>query len=122
MYGMLIDYHLIFMILSLGLFFGSIFLIWLMETKQAVQVAIFLTSINQLFLMITVMGFFSIGYIGVNETTGGSEVIAYTDLQFFYLVFFMLMWINSLLLIIAIFKYMRKVHEMMQEELELTSY
>ena len=115
--GLLMDYHLIFMIICFFLFFLSIILIWLVGTKQAVVVSIFFTGLNQLFCIITMIGFFSIGYVGYNETTGESTIIGYTEMEMFNVVFLCLLWLNAVILFVAIYKYMRIVlHEQLGSE------
>lgn len=115
--GVLMDYHLIFMIICFGLFFFSILLIWMIGSKQACIVAVFFTAINQLFCILTMVGFFSIGYVGYNSTTGESTMLGYTGMEMFNVIFLMLLWLNSVILYIAIFKYMRIVtHEQLGSE------
>ena len=110
--GILMDYHLIFMLLTFMLFFGSIVLIWLMNTKQACIVAIFFLGFNQMFCIMTMIGFFSITYIAYDSTTGLNVVNNYTSMYMFYMVFFAMLWLNGLMLFISIYKYMRLVfHE-----------
>ena len=110
--GILMDYHLIFILVCFGLFFSSIILIWLMGTKQAVIVAIFFSSINELFCILSMIGFFNIGIIGYNETAKTSEVMLYTDMEMFNVMFLMLLWLNAIILFIAVFKYSRIIlHE-----------
>jgi len=103
--GMLMDYHIIFMMITILLFIFSIILIWLVNTKQSVIVSIFLLGINQLFCIISTVGFYMIGYVGYNSTTGESLVVGYTGMSMFSVVFISLLWINGLLLFVAIVKY-----------------
>jgi hypothetical protein len=112
--GILMDYHIIFMLVCFALFFLSILFIWLIGTKQAVIVAVFFTCINQLFCILSMVGFYSIGYIGYNETTGETLVMGYTEMSMFNIMFLALLWMNSVIMFIAIFKYMRMV---LQEQL-----
>lgn len=109
MFGILMEYHIIFMVVCLLLFFGAIFLIWLDGTKQACVVATILLSVNMLFCLISIIGFFSIGYTGYNVTTGTTMVYGYEEMQMFNKVFVGLLWINGVMLYISIFKYMRIV-------------
>jgi len=103
--GMLMDYHIIFMMITILLFIFGIVLIWLVNTKQSVIVSIFLLGINQLFCVISTVGFYMIGYVGYNSTSGESLVIGYTGMSMFSVVFISLLWLNGLLLFIAIVKY-----------------
>ena len=114
--GILMDYHLIFMILCLFLFFMSIILIWLVNTKQAVIVSIFFLGINQLFCIISTVGFYMIGYVGYDSATGESTVIGYTGMTMFSIMFISLLWLNGLILLIALFKYTKMVADDMLDE------
>jgi hypothetical protein len=109
MFGLLMDYHLIFIVVCIILFLISIVLIWLEGTKQAVIVAVLFLSINQLFCILSMIGFFSIGYVGYNTSTGETIIYSYEGMQMFYMIFFGLLWLNGLMLFIAIYKYMRIV-------------
>ena len=117
--GTLMDYHLIFIIICFMLFFFSVVLIWLWDSKQSTIVAIIFLGVNQLFTVLSMMGFFSIGYIGYDSSTGLTTVFSYQDMQMYYMIFFALMWVNAILLIIAVVKYMRIV---LKETLEAQSY
>jgi hypothetical protein len=103
------DYHLIFIIVTLFLFIVSIFLIWMIGTKESLIVSTLFLSLNQLFCFISLIGFISIGIVGYNESTGTTAVIGFTDMQMYYMVFFGMLWLNSLMLFICIFKYVRVV-------------
>jgi hypothetical protein len=119
--GMLIDYHLIFMLLTLMLFFGSIFLIWLVNTKHSCIVASLLLSANLMFCMITIMGFLGIDYFGFDSTTGLTTVNVYQDMYMFAIVFEAILWLNGGMLFISIYKYTRIVlNEKMKEVADKT--
>lgn len=116
------DYHLIFMVICFFLFFISIILIWLVGTKQACIVAIFFTAFNQLFCILTMVGFFSIGFVGYNSTTGETSILGYTDMEMYNVIFLSMLWINAVILFIAIYKYMRMIlHENLGSEYGYTN-
>jgi len=80
-------------------------------------VAVMFLAINQLFCILSMMGFFSIAYVGYNSTTGESMMMSYQDMQAYYMIFLSLLWLNGLMLFIAIYKYMRIVyHEQMEKD------
>lgn len=103
--GVLMDYHLIFMMICFFLFFFSILLIWMVGTKQACIVATLMLSINLLFCIMSMVGFYSIGYVGYDGAT--SAIMGYNEMVMFSVVFLCLLWLDGLMLVISIFKYMR---------------
>lgn len=116
-FGVLMDYHLIFMLVCFFLFFISVMFLWMVNTRQAVIVAIFFLSINQLFSILTMVGFYSIGVVGYDSASGSTIVVGYEGMVMFAWVFMCLLWLNGLMLFIAIFKYMRIVmHEQLGSE------
>jgi hypothetical protein len=121
--GILMDYHLIFMLICFGLFFLSIILIWMIGTKEAMITAILFICINALFCIISMVGFYSIGYIGYNQTTGESVIMGYTEMSMFHMIFLVLLWINSAILFVAIFKYERIIlHENLGDDSGMSGY
>lgn len=121
--GILMDYHLIFMLICFGLFFLSIILIWMVGTREAIITGIIFICINALFCILSMVGFYSIGYVGYNETIGESVIMGYTEMSMFNTMFLMLLWINSVILFIAIFKYERLIlHENLGDEDGMSGY
>jgi len=111
MFGVLMEYHLVFIMLSFVLFFASIIFIWLWGTKQSVITAILFLSINQLFCIICEVGFLAIGIIGYNASAGETTVIQYLDMNMFFMLYLGMLWLNGLTLFIAIYKYMMIVYK-----------
>jgi hypothetical protein len=120
--GILVDYHIIFMILSFGLFFISLFLVWMVNTKQSIIVSIFLLGLNPMFILSSAWGFMSIGIIGYDSTLGQSTVIPYPYMFMFTMMFMALLWLNGLVLFIALIKYNKKAFRDYVEDKKALEY
>jgi hypothetical protein len=53
----------------------------------------------------SMVGFYSIGYVGYDGAT--SAIMGYNEMVMFSVVFLCLLWLDGLMLVISIFKYMR---------------
>lgn len=91
------DYHLFFMAMAFGIFFISMILLFIDNTKDKTIAALILCAFNYLLCMINSLAFFAIGIIGV-DGGGTAHVNAYYDMQIFYAIFFLLHWLNIILI------------------------
>jgi len=109
MEGMIIDYHLIFMILTFILFIISIFLLFIDTTfEKAIAANIFIV-LNFILCMIVSLGFGSIDMISYDSD--GNIVHNMADMYPFVYIFWVLGYINLMLLFYCVYMYYRKPWE-----------
>jgi hypothetical protein len=94
----LMDYHLVFVLISLFLYFIEIILIFSKPTEYKCLMGAIFASLNIMFCYITAQGFLSIGLIS------GSTVTAYSAMWMFYMVFYGLALINVAFILYAILR------------------
>ena len=90
----LMDYHLIFVILSLALYFLVLVLIFGKPDKEQLILSIVLGASNVPILYMATLGFMRIGLIGIDLMTGDATVTGYEEMYQFYMVFFALLMID----------------------------
>jgi hypothetical protein len=90
----IMDYHLIFVIVSLALYLAVLVLIFAKPDKEQLILAIVLGASNIPILYMASLGFFRIGLVGIDLVTGDATVTGYEEMYEFYMVFFALLMID----------------------------
>ncbi len=104
----LMDYHILFIVLSFCLLFISVFLIFIdKKTKEGLMAAIFLCGLNWVLCILNSLGFFGIGLIGYN-TDGTTSVTMYTDMFPLFAIFFVLQYANVVLIFMCWYYWAKK--------------
>lgn len=101
------DYHLIFLIVSIVLYLVCTVLIFYKPNKEEFLLAIVLASTNIYFTYVTALGFFQIGLIGVDIATGNATVNGYESMTDFYMIFFGMSIINGAMILYSFLRLMR---------------
>jgi len=112
------DYHLVFMIISIFLYFLCFFIIFTKPDKNEYWLVIVLAATNIYFSYLTALGFFQIGIIGVDPSTGETIVTGYIEMYQFYMIFFAMLMTNVGIIIYSILNVIR----LKSEELAQTNY
>lgn len=105
------DYHIIWMIVCIFLYLLCIFIIFSRPTKHELQLMVVLASTNIFFAYLTALGFFQIGILGIDITTGAGIVSGYEDMAQVYMVFFGLALINMGFIVYGILQIVKKNFE-----------
>lgn len=103
----IMDYHLIFVILALGLYFVQLILIFAKPDKEQLILSIVLGASNIPICYLASLGFMQIGLIGVDLTTGAASVTGYEEMYQFYMIFFSLLMIDIAMMGYAMLKAMK---------------
>jgi len=104
------DYHLVFIAISIILLILSVLLLTLNPTIEQTLAAMIFTGINYVLCIFNSFAFFRIGLIGF-DSTGDSVVSAYEDMQSSYVIFMLLLFINIALFFYGYWIYIRKPWE-----------
>lgn len=91
------DYHLLFIGVSFAMLFISILFLFVNNTKEKMFGALILCGLNYVLCIFNSYGFFRIGIVGYSADTS-IVVNAYEEMFPVYAVFFLLYWINILLI------------------------
>lgn len=91
---MIMDYHLIFVVVSIFVYFVSLVMVFYKPDIDQLYVGIVLAGSNIFFCWPAALGFFQIGLVGMNLTTGNASVSGYEDMANFYMIFFGMFMIN----------------------------
>lgn len=94
----LMDYHLFFMAVAFCLLLITFVFIYIIKTKESIIGGMLLAGINYVICLICSLGFFGIGIIGI-DSSGAASITANHDMYSFYAIFFMLYWLNIVLMI-----------------------
>lgn len=115
--SILMDYHLIFMIVCIFLYLACIFIIFSKPDIHGYYLVVALASSNILFSYMTILGFFSIGLLGIDTGTGAASVTGFDEMAQFYGVFFGFSLINSGMIIYSFLNVFRlKSLELLHKE------
>lgn len=112
---MLMDYHLVFIVLSIFIFVTSILILFILENKERIYGALILVGLNLVLCQINYLGFFGIDLLGFTSA-GVAETTIYSDMYPYFSFFFMLFWFNVVLIYYIVY---RHIHGMW--EIEKTS-
>jgi hypothetical protein len=82
-------YHLTLMVVTIGLFLLSMYLLFVNPDKQKAFMAALVAGLNYILCIVVSFGFFRIGLIGSDNT-----ITAYIDMMPFYAIFFLLHWFS----------------------------
>lgn len=95
---------MLFIILVFILLIISVMLIFIEESKEGVIAAMIFCGINWVLCLITYLSFFGIGLPGYNSD-GTAVVTLYADMYGFFMLFYGLQWINTLLIFFCWYKW-----------------
>lgn len=105
-----IDYHLIFMIMVFILFLISVFLLFIDTTLEKTVAANILIVINIILCMVVALSFGAIDMYGY-DSDGTVVHNVYSDLYPFVYLFWVLMYVNIMLLFYCVYHYFKKPWE-----------
>jgi len=111
---LLADYHMVFIILVFILLLVSILLIFIEQTKESVIAAAILCAINWLLCLVTYLSFFAVGLVS-SDYLGEVSVTSYAGMYGFFMVFFGLQWVNTLLIYYCWYKWSHYVYNIKNE-------
>ena len=103
---LLADYHMVFIILVFILLIFSLMLIFVEQNKESIIAAMILCGINWVICLITYLSFFGVGLVGY-DADGAASVTLYADMYGYFILFYGLQWINTLLIIFCWYKWMQ---------------
>lgn len=96
---MLMDYHLIFIVLSIILLILTVFCLFLMDTSVgSIDAALIFSGVNWLFCIINYMGFMGVNIIGY-LSTGEIELNPVADMAYLFSFFYLLHFLNAAFII-----------------------
>lgn len=93
----LMDYHIIFIIMSFILLIYVFELVFRENNPRSVIAAMIICALNSILCVIIYLGFFGIGIIGYT-TTGTIEANLYEEMYPLFMFFFGMYWINVIFL------------------------
>jgi hypothetical protein len=106
--SMLMDYHLLFILLSFVLLILSIITLFSEKhRKQEFLIPIAFISVNMSLCVICMLGFFSIDLIGFS-ITGGVQLTQSNDMWSYYILFYVLIWVNTFLLFYGFMEFIKQ--------------
>ena len=100
----LMDYHILFIVISFILLLYVFELIFYENKARSVIAAMMICAINSTLCIIIYLGFFGIGIIGYNLSSEIS-VTSYSDMYPLFMFFFGMYWINVLLIFYCWYRY-----------------
>ena len=111
---MLMDYHILFLVMTFILFIISIFLLFIETSFEKAVAAFILILFNFILCGIVSLGF---GAIDVYGYDASGELVAnvYGDMYYFIIIFWILSWINVMLLFYCVYLFYRKPWEEFKE-------
>ena len=110
-----IDYHIIFMIMSFILLIITIFLLFIETTLEKTVAANILIVFNIMLCMIISLSFGAIDMYGYSST-GAIVHNVYSELYAFIYLYWVLMYVNIMLLFYCVYHYYKKPWEEYIEE------
>jgi len=106
----LMDYHLVFIVISFALLILSVLLLTLSPTIEQTLAAMIFTGINYVLCIFNSFAFYRIGLVGY-VSDGSIEVNAYEEMYSSYVIFMLLLFINIALFFYGYWIYVRKPWE-----------
>jgi len=100
----LMDYHLVFIVLSFVMLLFTIFFLFDDNTPQKTIAAFIMCALNSVLCLINYLSFFGIGLIGYNAE-GTLDVTTYGDMYPLFMYFFGIYWVNILFIFYCWYKY-----------------
>ena len=107
---MLMDYHIIFMVMVFILFIISIFLLFVDTNFEKAVAAFILIFLNFILCAVVSLGFGAIDVYGY-DSSGNLVTNVYSDMYYFIIVFWVLGYINIMLLFYCVYIFYRKPWE-----------
>ena len=107
---MLMDYHILFLTMTFILFLISIFLLFIETTFEKAVAAFILIMFNFILCIIVSMGFGALDVYGY-DASGNIVANVYGDMYYFIIIFWILSWINVMLLFYCAYLFYRKPWE-----------
>lgn len=107
---MLMDYHILFLVMTFILFIISIFLLFIETNFEKAVAAFILIIFNFVLCGIVSLGFGAIDVYGY-DSTGALVANVYSDMYYFIIVFWILGYINIMLLFYCVYLFYRKPWE-----------
>ena len=106
---MLLEYHLTFLILSIILLILGIYILFIMEEKKwSILVSMIILGLNTVICWITVLGFFGIQYIGL-DNTNTFQVYTHPSMYGLNVLPFGILFISIIVAWVGWGKHMRKI-------------
>lgn len=106
--SILMDYHLVFIVISFILLILTIvFLFGEKNNKQELLIPMGFIMINIALCTINMLGFFSIDLMGIDLTTGDVTLTQTNDMMNYYMLFYVFLWLNTAFMMYAIMDYVR---------------
>jgi len=106
---LLADYHLIFIVISFLMLFFEINYIFIEPYKEGVIAGALLCTINWVLCLINYMNFFAVGLTG-SDSDGAVTVTTYSGMYSFFVLFYVLQWINLILIFVCWYKWVVLTH------------
>jgi len=103
----LMDYHLLFMTISIILFVLTLFFFFIDNNKEKTVAGSICNALNWMICIINVYGFFGIGILGF-DTSGNPVITAHHEMMALYVVFYAIYWICTVLFFYAYWLFVRK--------------
>ena len=107
---MLMDYHIIFLVMTFVLFIISVFLLFVDASFEKAVAAFILIMFNFTLCLLVSMGFGAIDVYGY-DSDGALVANVYSDMYYMIIVFWILAWINVMLLFYCVYLFYRKPWE-----------
>lgn len=107
---MLMDYHILFLVMTFILFIISIFLLFIETSFEKAVAAFILILFNFILCGIVSLGFGAIDVYGY-DSSGELVANVYGDMYYFIIIFWILSWINVMLLFYCVYLFYRKPWE-----------
>lgn len=112
---MIMNYHLVFMILSVLLLLMTMIFIWFQEEKERLYPALILIGLNMILSQIVFMGFFGIDIIGY-ASDGTINLNTVADMFPYFTFFWVIFFLNIVFIIYVWYKHTRQVLDIREEE------
>lgn len=104
--SILMDYHLIFILMSFLLLILTIITLFSEKNRrQEWVIPLAFASINMVLCIICMLGFFSIDLIGFNIDTGAVELTQSNDMWSYYIFYYVLLWVNTVFIFYSTMEY-----------------
>jgi len=107
----LMDYHLVFIVLSFLLIILTAHFLFFETTKESIIAAMIMSGLNFGLCTINYLGFMGIGLLSIDITTGDPTITTSAEMFPVFAFFFMLHYINIAFLFWCWYKFTRTVWE-----------
>jgi len=113
---MIMDYHLVFIILSVFLLMFTFIFIWVLEFKERVYPALLLCGLNIVLSQMNYLGFFGIDIIGYNGVNGSIVLNLQSEMYPYFGFFWVMYFLNVILVFYIWYKHTRGLWDIKEEE------